>query len=274
MAINGRDQTNYGRSASTCKFCSKEGHTLAKCPTMEETYAKVKDLSIEQRSFVENYAVQYIDRKRSKVTVTGKNKVKKCGYCREEGHNRKACPTMVADKELIIKGNKVWRRMWANNAKKHGLVPASLVTIEDRVYDYKQGGYVHNTQLCTVGAELPSNLTIFALGEDGKQQEISIPLLGYKPDRGSPIIPARKVFEMIDESLSRKMFAYSWGGGSIIKFNRLSPSTYEFPEGWLDKAPTEDINFALKKWSKDQMSQFLLRVKNLIASDGGDYGIQ
>ena len=241
---------------------------------VKETYAKVKKLSIEQRNFKENYAVQYIDKKRSKVTTTGTKKVKKCGYCREEGHNRKACPTMVADKELIIKGNKVWRRMWASNAKEYGLVPASLVTVVDRCYNYQQGGYVHKTQLCTVGAELPSNLTIFALGEDGRQQDINIPLLGYKPDYGSPTIRARKIFDIIDESLSRKMFAYSWGGGSITKFDKLSPSTYEFPEDWLDKAPIEDIDFALKKWSKDQMSKFLLNVKNLIASDGGTYGIQ
>jgi len=274
MAINGRDTSNYGRSASTCKFCGTEGHTLAKCPTMEETYAKVKDLSIEQRSFVENYAVQYIDRKKSKVTKTGKKKVKKCGYCREEGHNRKACPTMVADKELIIKGNKVWRRLWASNAKKHGLVPASLVTIVDRTYDYNQGGYVHKTQLCTIGAELPSNLTIFALGQDGRQQDINVPLLGYKAEYGAEIVRAKRIFDIIDESLARKMFSYSWGGSSIIEFNKLSPSTYEFPEGWLDKAPIEDIDFALKKWTKDQMNKFLLNVKKLIASDGGTYGIQ
>jgi hypothetical protein len=274
MAINGRDQSNYSRSASTCKFCATEGHTLAKCPSMEETYAKVKKLSIEQRNFKENYAVQYIDKKKSKVTKTGVKKVKKCGYCREEGHNRKACPTMVADKELIIKGNKVWRRMWASNAKEYGLVPASLVTVKDRCYNYNQGGYTHKDHLCTVGAELPSNLTIFALGEDGRQQEIEIPLLGYKPEHGSGKVRAKTVFDRIDEALSRKMFAYTWGGSSIVEFNKLSPSTYEFPEGWLDKPPTEDIDFALKKWTKDQMTKFLMKVENLIASDGGTYGIQ
>ena len=276
MAINGRDQSNYSRSASTCKFCTTEGHTLGKCPSMEETYVKVKNLPIEQRNFKENYAVQYIDRKRSKVTITGTKKVKKCGYCREEGHNRKACPTMVADKELIIKGNKVWRRVWASNAKKYGLVPASLAMVSHRRYESSKGGYVEKEQLCTVGAELPINLTVFALGEDGRQQVIDIPLLGYKPEYGSSVVRAKKVLDVVDEPLSRELFSYSWsgGGGGITGFKKLSPSTYEFPEGWLDKPPTEDIDFALKKWTKDQMTKFLMKISRLITSNGGTYGIQ
>ena len=77
-------------------------------------------------------------------------------------------------------GNKVWRRVWRDKAKEYGLTPASLIKVSDRRYDYSQGGYVTTDFLCTVGAELPENLNVFALGEDNKKQEIKIPLLGYK----------------------------------------------------------------------------------------------
>lgn len=58
---------------------------------------------------------------------------------------------MQADKELIIKGNKLWRRMYAESAKEFGATPASLLTVTTRSYNYHKGGYETTTNLCTVG---------------------------------------------------------------------------------------------------------------------------
>lgn len=65
--INARLDNNIYKNASpTCKFCSKEGHTLAHCPDMKSTYEQCKDKDLHDRTFKENYAVQYIERKTAK----------------------------------------------------------------------------------------------------------------------------------------------------------------------------------------------------------------
>ena len=275
MTINARKQSNYGRSAPTCKFCGTQGHTLTKCPDMIALYEEGKDKSIEERDFKGNYAVQYIE-KRKGISTTGKpvsKKPKKCGYCRETGHNRKACPQMAKDKAFIIKANEVWRNLWSETATKYGLTPASLIKVGDRSYNYSQGGYVTKTQLCTVGAELPENLNVFALGEDNKQQEIKIPLLGYKPEYGNNSINARVLVKAVSDNMASSLFAYSYSWGNIENVEVVAQSSYTFSDEWFEQAPTEDIDYALKKWTKEQMSDFLGKCKKLVEDFGGNYGI-
>jgi len=239
-------------------------------------YEEVKDKSIAERDFKGNYAVQYIEKKKG-ISTTGRKtvkKVKKCGYCRETGHNRRDCSQMEEDKKFIMKANRVWRKLWADKATKHGLTPASLVKVGERRYDYSQGGYVTNSFLCTVGAELPENLNVFALGEDSKKQEVKIPLLGYKPEYGDNNVNARILVNAISEHLAKGLFSYSYSWGNIENVELIARSSYEFPEVWFDDSPMEDINYALKKWTKAQMSDFLKKCKHLVDTYGGDYGIQ
>ena len=276
MTINARKQSNYARTARTCKFCGTQGHTLTKCPDMIALYEQVKDKPIEERDFKGNYAVQYIE-KRKGISKTGAKvakKPKKCGYCRATGHNRKACPQMVKDKEFIIKANKVWRKKWSEVATEYGLTPASLIKVITRNYNYQQCSYENTEHLCTVGAELPENLNVFALGEENKQQEIHIPLLGYKPEYGNNNISARILIKTKSESLASSLFSYSYYWGNIESLEIVAQSSYTFPEEWFDQAPTEDIDYALKKWSQEQMSDFLKKCEKLVDIYGGDYGIQ
>jgi len=276
MTINARkDNNRYGRSAPTCKFCGTQGHTLVKCPDMIAMYEEVKDKPIHERDFKGNYAVQYIE-KRKGISNTGTKiakKPKKCGYCRETGHNRRDCPQMVKDKEFIIKANHVWRHLWSETATKYGLTPASLIKITDRNYDYKAGSYATKPHLCTVGAELPENLNVFALGEDSKQQEVVIPLLGYKPEYGSNNINARILIKAKSDSLASTLFSYSYYHGNVESIEVVAQSSYTFPEEWFEQPPTEDIDYALKKWTKEQMSTFIKKCEKLVETYGGDYGI-
>ena len=128
--------------------------------------------------------------------------------------------------------------------------------------------------MCTVGAELPENLNVFALGEDNKQQEVLIPLLGYKPDYGNNNISARILIKAKSDSLASNLFAYSYYWGNIENMEVVAQSSYTFPDEWFEQSPTEDIDYALKKWSKEQMSDFLKKCEKLIENYGGQYGIK
>jgi len=275
MTINARKESSYGRSAPTCKFCGTTGHTMTKCPDMIAMYEEVKDKAIEERDFKGNFAVQYIE-KRKGISVTGRKivkKAKKCGYCRETGHNRRDCPQMIKDKALIIKANKVWRRKWSEMATEYGLTPASLIKVGDRSYNYSQGGYVTKVQLCTVGAELPENLNVFALGTDSKKQEVKLPLLGYKPEYGNNNIDARLLVKAKSDSMASILFSYSYAWGNVETVEVVAKSSYQFSDEWFDQAPTEDIDYALKKWTQEQMNDFLKKCKTLIDNYGGSYDI-
>ena len=248
---------------------------MTKCPDMLAMYEQVKDKAIEERDFKGNFAVQYIE-KRKGMSVTGRKtvkKAKKCGYCRATGHNRKACPQMAKDKAFIIKANKVWRKLWSEMATQYGLTPASLIKVTDRSYNYQKGGYEYKVQLCTVGAELPENLNVFALGEDNKQQEIYIPLLGYKPEYGNNNINARTLVKANSESMASNLFSHSYSWGSVDSIDVVAKSSYTFSDEWFDESPTEDIDYALKKWTQEQMSVFLKKCEKLVDVFGGDYGI-
>ena len=168
----------------------------------------------------------------------------------------------------------MWRNLWSETATKYGLTPASLIKVTDRSYNYQQGGYENKSHLCTVGAELPENLNVFALGEDNKQQQIHIPLLGYKPEYGNNNISARILIKTKSEALASSLFAYSYYWGNIESMEIVAQSSYVFPEEWFEQAPTEDIDYALKKWSQEQMSDFLKKCEKLIDTFGGDYGIE
>jgi hypothetical protein len=181
---------------------------------------------------------------------------------------------MVKDKALIIKANKVWRKVWSVTATKYGLTPASLIKVGERSYNYQQGGYENKAHLCTVGAELPENLNVFALGEDNKQQEINIPLIGYKPEYGNNNINARILVKAVSDNMASNLFSYSYSWGNIETVEVVAKSSYQFTEEWFNESPTEDIDYALKKWTQDQMNDFLKKCKKLVEIYGGDYGIK
>ena len=74
--------------------------------------------------------------------------------------------------------------------------------------------------------------------------------------------------------MASALFAYSYYWGNIESMKVVAQSSYTFPEEWFEQAPTEDIDYALKKWSKEQMSDFLKKCEKLIENYGGQYGIE
>lgn len=270
--INGRENKS-SNDAPTCSFCNQYGHSMAVCPEMKQLYEEQKDLHIHDRGYKANFAVQYFERKnnkKKKATKTGK----RCGYCRELGHNRGACDVMKADKELLIKGNKVWRRLYADHASKYGLTPASVLKVITREYDYSKGGYQDISTICTVGAELPDNLTVFALGDEGRQQVVRVPLIGHQQRRGDGKVRVKLLLEMQNSPLADDLFLSHYGWTGIHNLEVVVGSTYQFPDGWVDQTPDEDIKYAFKKWNRAQMEFLLKKVKRLVDNYGGDYGIQ
>ena len=99
-------------------------------------------------------------------------------------------------------------------------------------------------------------------------------MLGYNPEYGNNSISARTLITACNNELTSSLFAYSYSWGNLEKVEIVAKSSYEFKDEWFDDSPMEDINYALKKWNKEQMTKFITKCENLIETFGGDYGIQ
>ena len=73
--------------------------------------------------------------------------------------------------------------------------------------------------------------------------------------------------------MASSLFSYSYAWGNIETVEVVAKSSYQFTDEWFDEAPTEDIDYALKKWTQDQMNDFLKKCRELIVNFGGGYGI-
>ena len=99
-------------------------------------------------------------------------------------------------------------------------------------------------------------------------------MIGYKPEYGNNTVNARNLIKAKSDSMASALFTYSYYWGNIEKVEIVAQSSYTFTDEWFDEAPTEDIDYALKKWSQEQMSTFMTKCKKLVEDFGGDYGIE
>jgi len=252
MAINIRTDKNY-RSESTCTFCQEQGHTITGCSEIIKEANLGRELTFSERSYKQHYAMQYIDLKTSRSTKR-KTSTRKCGYCGGTGHNRRDCVSMKADKDLLIKANKVWRRLYAQISVEMGFAPASLIKYRERdTYNYNTGKYETKEGLYLIGSELPSNLSVFAIaGDYNLRQDIKIPAVGR--DR------SMSLRDFIGNSGCRNALSGNgyWWGNDQEHIEIITKSTYQFTEEWIN-GDCDDILFVLKKWNKDRIERDILK---------------
>ena len=250
MAINIRNEkTSRYRSTASCTYCGGS-HTITSCSQILEDAENGKKKRFSQRTFKENYAMQWVEKKAKTKKKRAKSK-RKCGYCKGEGHSRRDCKVMESDRKFLINANRVWRELYAGNSKTYGFAPASLVRYTQSNYNYNTGRYDDTSQIMLVGSELPSNLSVFVLAREyNMRQDISIPLVGLQGTvslrdfvKGSPV----------QSKLTGN--SYSWGDRCI---EVIKPSDYTFSDEWIN-GECEDIDFVLKKWTRERLEDNVFR---------------
>lgn len=70
-----------------------------------------------------------------------------CGYCRETGHNRSTCVSLIKSKELILEVNEVFRSQFREICKTIGFGTGALIkgTLNSKGIEYNQASMVANT---------------------------------------------------------------------------------------------------------------------------------
>jgi len=98
-----------------CSNCYSKGHNKAGCPERKERYERAKKEDPDSW-FVQNYEEE--ERRRKK---------RSCSYCKEEGHTKRTCKHIKADKEKTVEMNKAWRAIALAHLKNLGLGVGALV---------------------------------------------------------------------------------------------------------------------------------------------------
>tara|TARA_Y100000114_G_scaffold101539_1_gene94729 strand:+ start:1683 stop:2495 length:813 start_codon:yes stop_codon:yes gene_type:complete len=268
MAINA---SKYKRSIS-CRYCGTLGHSVQHCTKVNEDGAKAqkKADSGQVLNYMENYALQRWQKNQDIATArssrTTPRKPRKCGFCGSEGHNRRHCGELKAVKQKLHDANKIWRRFWAKSAVDYGFAPASLVKITMESW-YAQRNMGASSFISLVGNEMPENLTIFAMADDyDMRQEVQIPLTGENLQSIKPkdFVP--------NDSMDRQYLYSGYGWSSVDMVEVLGKSNYVYPQEWIEAYP-EDIDYAVKKWSKQKLASFLRKVEDFVEYAEHGYNI-
>ena len=94
----------------TCSYCYERGHNRRSCPQITQRVRDRYDRAVRELAANPDdaYYIQYVEDRAKELTKrtgvdprTGKKAKKKnttCGYCYEQGHNRRSCPQRKADR--------------------------------------------------------------------------------------------------------------------------------------------------------------------------------
>ena len=157
------------------------------------------------------------------------------------------------DRELLIKANKIWRKLYAHYSIECGFAPASLIRHNEKgAYNYSQSRYEMLEVMYLIGSELPSNLSVFALSSDySSRQDVGIPAVGR--ERKLQLQGFLKDAD-VKTALCGERYWYNTPSPLII-----TKSTYRYSEEWIN-GECEDIDFVLKKWNKERVEKDILGV--------------
>ena len=128
-----------------CSWCYKAGHNKRSCPEYTEL---IKQRALEEINAGEGYdgywSRMYNKRVKDGLYADGSpmsdehlnaakvrgGKVRRCTYCGSKGHNRRTCPTLVADKAAWTERNIAFRTRLVGAMKASGLGVGALVSLE------------------------------------------------------------------------------------------------------------------------------------------------
>jgi hypothetical protein len=137
-----------------CSHCYGRGHNRSTCEKLTEQLANrferlqqaVKDGHRDEDDYSYVSARQQLSKRTGVDPVTDekvrrrKNYGRVCSYCKDNGHNRRTCPKIQADKDMFVKLSKQARADLLGRLQEHGVGPGALLTGES--YDGSKQAYL------------------------------------------------------------------------------------------------------------------------------------
>jgi ribosomal protein L32 len=298
--------TSDNRSTSACSYCRDESHQISDCPHAKSDWAYFQNFQIpcsdpdnwtnnpvqssgNQRSWNQqtsqarwfkephgwskwyaqcSIAVEKIE-KAEKRKANKKNKVRKaskCGFCGSVHHNRRACPSMDALNERLIRANAHWRkRFYDRVVSDMGLGIGALIKVSEQVGAWGQQETVEHVGIVT--SINFDDVNMFSYTESAKRNwrnrldhrfqapfiikanvngvEKNVTLTNQRHTNGQPFKDehGRPLADVFTDSYR-----------SVLFVSVVSPTEQPLSDDWVSGGQQECVEFITKKYSKQVLT--------------------
>ena len=226
-----------------CSYCYRTGHNSRTCPKKNEHLKQCYERAIEQGDYRADTFRQEYETRTGLNIVTGKaipkhkKKVSKvhCSYCGQQGHTRRTCEYLKADRKVFAEISKFTRKVVWEQLVNNGVGVGSIVPLRTFQYLGEDEGYGYKPTLRYItGFEWEGchwgNSELKAIHKDIK--DITKPSYG---DSTTIVGLLRLSREHIDN-------------GEVSADLMSATTTFNMPERWLDFEDEETIKFAYKQF--------------------------
>lgn len=268
------EETNYGRSESTCGYCRQKGHNQYNCPKVKEDWAFFSKLQIPSSggkaimrgwyrypaqwgAWYEHCVTTYneiIRREKATTTLQGKPKraQRTCGFCGSKDHTRRNCTKMDMFLKDCHEANIKWRKAaYKELVQKHGISVGAAVIIkqEDRWYssnsrtdDVKS----HSGIIMSINWDKVNVFTALSKKHDDAYSPIWIRVMLSNGDKIA-INTGLENFKCLDKGAIPRSWGHSYSLHSIV-----APSKTPLKEEWIT-GYKESFKTLVKKRSLEQL---------------------
>ena len=146
-----RDENGRLKKTVRCSYCYGTGHSRRTCPelhpngTPAQQRAKAREAEKAQRK------LEREQRKQDKAAGKEVTKItRKCGYCGEQGHSRRHCEVLAADKARLAEITLDYRRKLAKEVTDQGIGKGALVVSKTMRWSNKAEAHVPMMHYATI----------------------------------------------------------------------------------------------------------------------------
>ena len=139
-----RDENGNYKKTVRCSHCWGTGHSKRTCPelhpngTPAQQRARLREEAKEHRKLVR--AQRKLDKAAGKVVP---KIARNCGYCGEQGHSRRHCPTLIQDKAALVDATVKYREALVEEVTEKGVGVGALLVQRGRVWSGAKAEYVN-----------------------------------------------------------------------------------------------------------------------------------
>ena len=222
-----------------CSYCYRTGHNSRTCPKKNEHLKQCYERAIQQGDYRADTFRQEYEARTGRNINTGAVLPKQkratkihCGYCGRQGHTRRTCEFLKADKKVFKEISKVTRKVVWELLINDGVGVGSIVPVRTFQYLGEEEGYGYKPTLQYItGFEWEScHWGSPQLNARHKSIKDLAKHVGY--EESSPI---NKLVKNAKDAVESKH----------IPLGLMSPcNTFNMPKGWLDFEDKETIKWA------------------------------
>lgn len=126
-----------------CGHCYERGHNRASCPKLTEQltaqWSRIETAGYDDSNYTHQRVRAKLAKRQGSDPLTGEKKRRRrktyggrvCGYCGENGHNRRTCPQQKKDQDRFTVLTAETRASVLDAMRQHGLGPGALLAHDE-----------------------------------------------------------------------------------------------------------------------------------------------